>query len=78
MLLLSFFAATAAAVDWFPPAMTEAGQNTFSVDGWTPKPTQFLELAKRISIPPQDTICGYADGNPSTRNVEVGQGRRRD
>jgi len=71
MLILSFFVATAAALDWFPPPLTADGQNTFSVDGWTPKPTAFLEMAKRIEIPSQDTICGYGDGDPGTRNVEI-------
>jgi hypothetical protein len=66
MLILSFFVASAAAVDWFLPDPTADGQNTFIVDGWTPKPTAFPEMGKRQQLlPPQDSICGYLSGDPS-------------
>jgi hypothetical protein len=34
------------------------------LDGWTPKPTPFPEMAKRQQIPAQDTVCGYISGDP--------------
>ena len=64
MIAILFFASFAAALDLWLPDPTEAAQNSFVLDGWTPKPTGFLEMAKRQQIPAEDTICGYISGDP--------------
>lgn len=64
MIAILFFASFAEALDWWYPDPTPDAQNSFAFDGWTPKPTGFLEMAKRQQIPAQDTICGYINGEP--------------
>jgi hypothetical protein len=58
-----FFAAFAAALEWLQPGPTGAAQDN-SLDGWIPKPTAFLEMAKRQQFPQENTICGYISGDP--------------
>ena len=63
MLAILFFAASAAALEWWQPDPTAMVQNNLVLDGWTPKPTKIAEMAKRQQIPAQDTICGYLSGS---------------
>jgi hypothetical protein len=69
MLGLIFFAGFATGLEWWQPDPTLAAQNIFPLDGWTPKPTPFPEMAKRQQIPAQDTICGYISGDPGRPTI---------
>lgn len=66
--VLIVFTASAFALDSGLPTATQASQNTFPLDGWTPKPTDpGLDLLRRqgSQVGDPNTICGYADGDPS-------------
>jgi len=61
--LITLIASTFA-LDSGLPTATKAAQNTFLLDGWTPKPTDpALDLLRRQDGDP-NTICGYASGDP--------------
>jgi len=59
------FATFAVALEWWQPDPTLAAENTIPLDGWTPKPTAFFDLAKRQQIPASEALCGYIDGDPA-------------